>query len=93
MGGGKDLGKLDVERCRCGQDPLFTWAGSSVVLSRNSARRIWRQKAASKVSFTSSPLDVLFGVVPVASACTEGRVASDGQGFVTVCYIALALIS
>lgn len=33
---------------------FFSWAGSSVVLSRNSASRIWKQKAASKVSFVSS---------------------------------------
>lgn len=39
--------------------------------------RIRRQKAASEVSFASVLLGVLFWIVPVAPAGTEGNVTSD----------------
>lgn len=62
----------------------------ALVLSRNKPMRIWRQKAASKVSFASALLDVLFWVVPVAPACTEGNVTSDDYEFIAACCVALA---
>lgn len=50
---------------------------------------IWRQNPTSKVSFASAFLDVLFQIVSVAPACTEGNVTSDVEQFIAACYMAL----